>query len=367
MFTAGVVAKLGAAIGSTASNHEPRKMLNCGGRPQRLTSTKRHRLGRSSSFQQLLANDVSRDKVSRENEDAATILLSPVLARVRMQRSASASPIMDKAGQRADCRSPLNNLRASSHIINSPPLAPTPAQLADGRGPWDDFDLEQKLGNTRVQQPWHVAESRTTTALQSRLPRWDGGPQHCEHDQVITIGSPTTEPAEPEDVPPALHINLADGQSVAENLQRAATIACAMLEGSDDEAAAACEKRGSMTRSRSGTLYTFPVDDDPVTPPQLGHVVSPCKTCASCNGPLEANRPIFVGYDRTFCSGGCRKSFIITVRKSGYEARRQAAQPEARGPVQQGTENGIDLGAFTIFEPTPDALVLNVPHRGEAC
>ena len=118
-----------------------------------------------------------------------------------------------------------------------------------------------------------------------------------------------------------------------------------------------------MARRRSGTLYALSVDNDLVPPPQLGHVVSPCKTCASCNGPLEANRPIFVGYDRTFCSGRCRKSFIITVRKSGYEARRQAEQPEARGPVQQGTGNGIDLGAFAIFEPTPDALVLNVPRR----
>jgi hypothetical protein len=284
---------------------------------------------------------------------------------------------MDKAGQRADCRSPLNNLRASSHIINSPPSTYTPAQLADG--PWDGFDLEQKLGNTRVQQPCHVAESHTATALQSRLNRWDGGPQHCEHDQAITIGSLTTDaPAsapEPKDSPPALRLGLADGRSVAENLLRAAAIACAMLEGSDDETVPACEKRCPMTRGRSGTLS---VDDGPVPPPQLascggclapgcpmGHVVSPRKTCASCNGPLEANRPVFVGYDRTFCSGGCRKSFIITVRKSGYEARRQAEQPEARGPAQQGTSgNGIDLGAFAIFEPTPDALVLNVPHRG---
>ena len=334
-------------------------MLNCGGRPRRSTSTKRHRLGRSSSFQQLLANDVSRDKVSRENEDAATILRSPVLASVRMQRSASASPIMDKAGQRADCRSPLNNLRASSHIINSPPSTYTPAQLADG--PWDGFDLEQKLGNTRVQQPCHVAESHTATALQSRLNRWAGEPQHCDqHDQAITIGSPTTEvlasAPEPEDSPPALRIGLDDGQSVAENHQRACAIARAMHEGSDNEAAAACEKRGPMTRGCSGTLYTLSVDDDPVAPPQRGHVVSPCKACASCNGPLEVNRPIFVGYDRTFCSGRCRKSFIITVRKSGYEARRQAEQPEARGPVQKGTGNGIDIGAFAIFEPTPDVI-----------
>eukprot|EP01052_Picozoa_sp_SAG31_P022424 SAG31_NODE_1784_length_7279_cov_2.932869_1_plen_330_part_00 len=82
-----------------------------------------------------------------------------------------------------------------------------------------------------------------------------------------------------------------------------------------------------------------------------GHVLSSNKECAMCHAQLQQNRRVVLGYDRTFCSGHCRKDFIKAVRKVGFSmaSERQADEHTvATSPMGK-----LVLDEFGVFDVVP--------------
>jgi len=80
-----------------------------------------------------------------------------------------------------------------------------------------------------------------------------------------------------------------------------------------------------------------------------GHVLSSQKECAGCHAQLQQDRPIVLGYDRTFCCGGCRKDFIKAVRKVGFTV----ASQRGPGSGEHSPMGKLVLDEFGIFDVVP--------------